>query len=238
MDPIKEAFSKVKSDIENLKSELSELKSLLSEIKRTQTQESDRQTDRHINPTHDQIQTDKPPLEDSSKPDLYVSTGNKGVQTDRQTDRQTDKSLQKFAQSINSDTFSDTFSSEQSPQLTPQHNKIDPISELEKVSNVLNSLDSIKKDLRQKIKRLTPKEMLVFSTIYQLENQQFTVDYSILSSKVGISQSSVRDHVKNLIKKGIPLSKEKHNNKRVTLHILDDFKKMASLQTILALREL
>ena len=213
MDLIKQAFDRVKQDINLLKSQLQEIKTELQEIKRTQTIRHINQTDRQTNQTHPKSQTDKYPLEASKPQILEISTGNQGVQTDRQTDRQSDRQTQKFA----------------------QDNKIDHI---EKLSETLDSLDSIKKDLRHKFKKLTSQEMLIFSTIYQLEEQQAQVDYQLIASKLSLSESSIRDYVKNLIKKGVPISKEKQGNKKIFLHIVDDFKKIASLQTILALREL
>ena len=51
MDPIKQAFARVKQDIDILKSQLQDIKTELQEIKRTQTirhiNQTDRQT-RHI----------------------------------------------------------------------------------------------------------------------------------------------------------------------------------------------
>jgi len=41
-----------------------------------------------------------------------------------------------------------------------------------------------------------------------------------------------------IIKKGVPVVKSKENNKKVTLSIPPEFKKMASLQSIISLREL
>ena len=80
--------------------------------------------------------------------------------------------------------------------------------------------------------------MLVFSTIYQFESQGFVVDYSLLSEKLGLTESAVRDYTRKITIKGIPLLKIKENNKKITLSIPSDLKKIASLDTILALREL
>ena len=205
-DPLKEAFSKVKEDIFNLQSQIEELKRTSK-----QTHPTDRQTD---TPNR---QTDRHPLEPPNPQYLGFSTGNQGVQTDRQTDRQTDTSPQRFAQSTE---------------------KIDNITKIEKAAEVLNSLDSLKKDLRIQFKRLTEQEMLVFSTIYQLEDQNLIVDYSLLSQRTNLSESSIRDYIQKLIKKGIPIIKTKENNKRITLSINPNLKKMASLNTLKSLREL
>jgi predicted transcriptional regulator len=211
-DKLKEAFSKIKEDILSLKSEISELKRTLS-VENTQT-------DRQINQTDTYIQTDRQTVPQEIKglksQNSRVSTGNQGVQTDRQTNRQTDNHNQKFA-------------------LSEQNNGI---TRIEEVSKVLDSLDEIKKELRSQFKKLTPQEMLIFSTIYQLEDQNISVNYGSISSKTNLSESSIRDYVQKLIKKGIPLEKIKENNKKVTLSIPRNFKKIASLSTIISLREL
>ena len=153
-----------------------------------------------------------------------ISTGNDGVPTDRQTDKQTDTSTGnkgvKFAQSIKN----------------PTHEE--KLTHLDKVAEVINSLDNIKKELRWTFKKLTNQEMAVFSTIYQLEEQGFTVDYSLISQKLSLSESSVRDYVQRIIKKGIPLLKYKENNKKILLSISPELKKIASLDTINTLRGL
>ena len=112
------------------------------------------------------------------------------------------------------------------------------IDQIEEVSKILASLDTLKKDLRHKFKNLTKQEMLVFSTLYQLQEENFTVDYSIIASKLNLSESSIRDYIQRIIQKGIPIQKNKENNKKILLSLSEDFKKIASLQTILQLREL
>ena len=64
------------------------------------------------------------------------------------------------------------------------------------------------------------------------------VDYSMISEVLDLSESSIRDHVQNIIKKGIPVDKIKQNNKKIFLSIHMDLKKIASLETILELRDL
>ena len=48
----------------------------------------------------------------------------------------------------------------------------------------------------------------------------------------------MRNAPNGLIKKGVPISKEKVNNKKILLTISPDLKKIASLSAILQLREL
>ena len=80
--------------------------------------------------------------------------------------------------------------------------------------------------------------MLVFSTIYQFEEQKIESTYKIISEKLELSQSSIRDYAQRIINKGIPIIKTKVDNKKIILSISQDLKKIASLSTILKLREL
>ena len=80
--------------------------------------------------------------------------------------------------------------------------------------------------------------MLVFSTIYQLEEEQGTTDHKTLSKKLNLSESSIRDYVGRIIKKGIPVEKKRINNKHIQLTISDNLKKIATLSTILQLRDI
>jgi len=80
--------------------------------------------------------------------------------------------------------------------------------------------------------------MLVFSTIYQLEEEKGAADYKSLSSKLKLSESSIRDYVQRIIKKGISVEKKRINNKVIHLFIDPGLKKIAPLSTILTLRDL
>jgi predicted transcriptional regulator len=99
------------------------------------------------------------------------------------------------------------------------------------------TLDEIKKDLRNNLKKLTRQEMAVFSAVYELENKGFIVDYTLLSNALNLTESSIRDYIQRLVKKGIPIEKFKENNKKVLVNISRDLKQIASLQTILQLRK-
>jgi len=222
MDPIKEAFSKAKEDINALKSQFEtlsvdvlELKSLLSEL--NQHIKAQQAPSKQINPT-DKSELTEPIANDPDfwahkalKPHIYtISTRNEGVPTDRQTDQQTN-------------TYSNN------PPISP--GKTD-------IGELLNSLDTYKKELRNKFKKLTKQEMLIFTTLYQLEEEGFVVDYPLISKKLSLSESSIRDYVQRIIKKDIPLDKIKENNKKIYLKIPSELKKMASISTLLQLREL
>ena len=157
-----------------------------------------------------------------------ISKGNQGVQTDRQTDEQTDRQKQKSSDNQNNSSLLIDKTS-----FRPTYkNKIDS------ALDALNSLDNLKKEIRLKFKRLTEQELLVFSTIYQLEEELGYSDYKSLSKKLKLTESSIRDYVSRLIFKDIPIEKNKINNKEIKLGISSSLKRITSLNTILQLRDL
>jgi len=236
MDPIKEAFSKVKDDFSSLRDEIKDIKKELEEIQFSiinlikggfsenilpSTDRQKNSTDRQVNQTDNYPQTDTStdilPFKGLKGPNIESSIGNKGVSTDRQTDRQTDK----YSKNITN--FED--------------NLVYPKLSLPTTNNLFDQLDTLKQDIKAKFKKLTNQEMLVFSTIYQYDTKDNIIDYAFLANKLALSESSIRDYIQRMTSKGIPLVKEKVNNKRVILHISEDIKRITSLDTIISLRE-
>ncbi len=232
-DNIREAFNRVKEDINFLNEEILDIKETMDELhiimknltNKLETQEkqasTDRQTLRQPNQTQNVTSTHTstvPQEVGGLKPlNLPISIGNQGVSTDRQTDTQTDNSTH--------------------ISLVNTNNTID--SDIQEATEMLDSLDSLKKEIRLKFKHLTTQEMLVFSTIYQLEEQGNTeITYKLLSTTLKLSESSIRDYIQRMINKGISINKEKVNNKKLLLSISPNLKKIASLPTIMQLREL
>ena len=229
MDKVKEAFEKVREDIEFLNQEISNLHENLFEIKNLIDEliEEIHKNQSLIIPTHPTHIPTHPthipthpthnlPLNDLKEQNMPFSTGNQGVPTDKQTNRQTDKQ-------------------------TDQHMGKEgflPKDHIEKASEILDSLDNLKKEVRLKFKRLTEQEWLIFSTLYQLEEEAGNVDYRLLSKRLNLTESSIRDYIGRLIKKGIPIDKKKINNKNIHLFISKNLRNIASLQTILHLRDL
>ncbi len=250
MDPIKESFNRVKQDIDYLYYEINtfkkEIELINSSLNNFESQfnnlnekidklieKSSHNTSTHSS-THRQInKTDSThsstnntffkPLNDQN---LGISTGNKGVPTDRQTNQQTNQHTQNSGFLVNpfiKTEFKQNFTSPQT---------------INNAANILESLDNIKKEIRLKFKRLTDQEFLVFSTLYQIEEECGYSDYATISNKIGLTQSSIRDYVGRLIKKGIPVEKIKINNKNIQLKVSENLKKVVSLPTILQLRDL
>ena len=252
MEQIKQAFSKVKEDINRLEQELELLKlkvtkiteefpaliSLIQEISNEIKQKPQQEqnpthtpTIQHINPTDNQNPTHNPtdgmPLQSLKTQYNNVSIGNQGVPTDNPTNKPTDNPTHFPTDKVR---FNDEIEFNLQPEKSIDH--------MEKASEILESLDSIKKEIRLKFKRLTKKELLVFSYIYQLDEEGKEVDYPLIASRMNISESSIREYIQRLINKGVPINKEKINNKKIILHISSDLKQIASLDTILRLREL
>ena len=240
-EAVKQAFEKVKEDIFNLGDELSSLKEEIHALKLSlvsinnklgslslenshipsKYEEYPLSTQTPIIPTHIEISTDNPThnstFKDLKAPNMGISIRNRGDPTDRQLDSQTDNPTHN--------------SSKNSEKSINEH--------LFEASEVLASLDNIKKQIRLKFKAVTNQEMLVFSTIYQLEEQdQQPPDYKTIALKLGLSQGSIRDYVQKMLAKGIPILKTKYNNKKICLSISTELRKLATLDTLIRLRSL
>jgi len=232
MDEIKQAFQRVKTDIDflhqelnNIRSELDETKQEMVEIcqileqinekisKKPQNTTSAQPYEKPTPSTHPS--THNYPLEALKPQNMLISTGNQGVPTDKQTNRQTNN---KYEIGLKTEETTE--------------NSIDDAAKM------LDSLDNIKKEIRLKFKRLTDQEILVFSTLYQIDEKTGPTDYKTIAKKLGLTESSIRDYIGRLIKKGIPVDKKRINNKIIQLSISQNLKKIASLPTILQLRDL
>jgi hypothetical protein len=250
MDQIKEAFVKVKQDISLLQEEVSSIRKDILVLKElmenlifisSQTlleREEEKKKISEEDPTQtiemptrsEFIPTEKEvfkPLKDQNK---HISIGNEGVPTDRQTNQQTNQQTDFSSISVNN-LREDKIIQEE----LKNPNQKDSFKE---AVGILESLDNIKKELRLKFKRLTDQELIVFSNLYQIEEERGYADYKILSTKLSLTESSIRDYIGKLIKKGIPVDKIKINNKTIQLKISPNLKKIASLQTILLLRDI
>ena len=222
MDEVRRAFQNVRIDIENMQKEMEFLKQDIGEMKEDlfeiceiikkigENKASTQQVQKTTPSTHPS--TLQHTLEALKPQNMAISTGNEGVPTDKQTDKQTDK----YSQFL----------------LKKQENSIDD------AARILDSLDNIKRELRLKFKRLTDQEILVFSTLYQLEEETGFTDYKTIAERLNLTESSIRDYIGRIIKKGIPVEKKRINNKNIQLTLSKNLKKIATLSTILQLRDL
>ena len=279
MDPVKEAFSKIKREMDFLNNEVNYIRKELVQTREElikiceiminldkkvaeipKTKEKPNPTHLYLNkttPTHNP--THDLPLEALKSLNNAFSSGNEVVPTDRQTDRQTDNSEKKMP-ALRENNTPKSLNFNQNIKETPlnfnQNDKNNekteknqdfshlshliesPIDPIDGAAKILDSLDSIKKEIRLKFKRLTTQEMLVFSTLYQLEEMPGDVDYKVLAKRLNLTESSVRDYIGRLIKKGIPVEKKRVNNKTILLSVSSNLKRITSLSTIIQLRDL
>ncbi len=238
-DKIKEAFANVRQDIDYLYYEIQELKRTIEEIRSFQTEILKKQT--HNRQSTD-VSTHDLPLQAVKSQDLTISSGNEGVPTDRQTDQQTDRQpphfLWKQGENLQNLSLNNSEIHIKSSEKDKTKEKLPILAQLHRASEFLESLDELKKEVRIKFKKLTSQEMQVFSKIYELEEQGLIVDYTLLAEKLSLTESSIRDYVLRLIRKGIPVDKHKENNKRITLSISRELRKIAPLEIIHQLRSI
>jgi len=223
-DQIKLAFARAKQDIDFLGNEITQIKQEIHEIKQF-LDDLATSTIRQIISTHPATSTDTSTVPQEigglRTQNLGISTGNDGASTDRQTDRQTDNSTDNLT------------------EIPSKTHELDIEQNIQEASDILDSLDRLKKEIRLKFKLITPQEMSVFSTIYQLEEQKKQpITYQETALKLNLSESSIRDYVQRMITKGIPIKKYKINNKKIVLSISKELKKIATLNTIIQLRGL
>ena len=141
-----------------------------------------------------------------NQPNFHSSIGNEGVPTDRQTDNR------------------------QTPNR--QSNTLKRTSGISDTSEIASILGTLKQDLRAKFKTLTKQEFLIFSVLYTLEEELKQVTYKDLAKRAGLTESSIRDYILRLERKGIPIQKEKVNNKIILLKIPREFKEITPLNSL------
>jgi len=100
------------------------------------------------------------------------------------------------------------------------------------------NISTLKSEFEQKILSLTEKEFAVFMAIYHLEEELHSpVTYPDIAKHLKLSQSSVRDHTSELLLKGLPLIKNKINNRKVSLSIDRSFKDLNLASKLLSFRQ-
>jgi hypothetical protein len=202
MDPIKEAFSKVRQDISDLKASMAQIMSEIENIKRTLDTPTNRQipsSSTPVTPTIQQKDDSKIPLYGLKSPNNSFSSGNEGVPTNRQTNQQTDQQA---------------------------HHRL---------AATVEAIDSLKSTLKDTFLSLTKQEREVFLMLYDLEERGFAVDYPMLAQRLNLTESSIRDYILKMIRKGVPVQKVKENNKKVFLSVSPELKRIATRNSIQSL---
>ena len=163
--------------------------------------------DSNTSPTHPQIPTHNPTHNPSNydliHQNFHSSIGNEGVPTNRQ---QTDNR--------HSNTFNRTS------------------EEAIESPGIASILSNLKHDLKEKFKKLTRQEFLIFSVLYTLEEEIRNVTYKDIAERTKLAESSIRDYILKIEHKGIPITRERVNNKIVLLRIPREFKEIATLDSL------
>jgi len=103
---------------------------------------------------------------------------------------------------------------------------------LKRTSEITSFLSSLKQDLKEKFRKLTRQEFLIFSVLYTLEEELRNVTYKDIAQRAGLAESSVRDYILKIEHKGIPIIRERINNKMVLLKIPREFREIATLDSM------
>lgn len=215
---IKESFFKMREDMLYLEQELIILRQEIQEIKQILYSNIPPAQDRHT--THNT--TDNLQNYSLESQNFHSSIRNEGVPTDRQqTDRQHINTLKRTLEAVPQ--------AQEKIQEIPETRQLSDISSVSNISNIIHNL---KKDLGEKFKTLTKKEFLIFSILYTLEEELGKVTYSDIAQRIGLTESSIRDYIIRLINKGIPIIKEKLNNKVVILKIPKELKDISTLDKL------
>ena len=111
-----------------------------------------------------------------------------------------------------------------------QHIKIPKKEEKEDIAEIAQKY---KEDFEKSFRKLTKQERVIFYMLYSLDDKHGFVDYKMLSSSTNLTPSSIRDYISRLIQKEMPIIKERLNNKKIILKITQNFKNLIKLDTIL-----
>jgi len=152
---------------------------------------------------------------------LKSSIGNKGVQTDSQ-------------HILNSQSTENT--ADLGTTIAKTNKEIKENKDLEAIE-VVNLMNDFKDSLKRKFKSLTDQEFFVFCLIYSLEEQLGAVSYRDIALKAGLTESVIRDYVRHLFSKGIPILKERKNNKLILLKVSPELKSLISLDSLVAIHD-
>jgi len=222
---IKEAFRKVKKEMDFLRQEINKINKNLIKFSHDLYEISQKigqinqktQIKASTHPSTDlrhsfDTSTDNSPFKTLKSPNYGFSIGNEGVSTLGQ----------------------------QTGNRHSTHNIQEKEDEntIERASEIIHSLNGLKQEIKDKFNSLTDQEFLVFSTLYQTELEGQQPNYNLLAQKLNVTESTIRDYISRIIRKGVPVEKKKLNNKRIVISISESLKKIATLPSLIQLREI
>jgi len=206
------SFNKIKQDISFLHQEIMLIKKEIAQIKNFLASSTYAAELRHPadNPAHNSQNYGL------NTQNFHSSKGNEGVPADRQQ------------------TVSRQFDTLKRTSMTNKNPSNSSINDLELMSFIRN----LKQDIKEKFKKLTKQEFLVFSALYILSEESSAITYRHLAERTNLTESSIRDYISRLEHKGIPIKKQKINNKVVLLGIQDELKDITNLSSLSELNKI
>ncbi len=222
-DAVKDSFKKIKSEMRYLASEIFSIKSQIQEIYDLISQISilnspnNAGNNQSSTSATDSQQTEENPADNTDyngelSLNSHSSIGNEGVPADRQQ------------------TVSRQIIEEKALEKVPKN--------ADESQNISRLIDGLKNDLKQKFRSLTKQEFLIFSLIYSLTEEHGEANYKELALRSKLTESSVRDYLSRLEHKGIPLIKEKKNNKLVVIKVPKELRDIAALDSLVKLNKI
>jgi len=230
---LKDSFSKIKEDMLYLQQEITILRQEIKEIRNFLESSIPQTNVRHS--AHSSADNFK--NQGLNRPNFHSSIGNEGVPADRQqtVSRQFDTLKRVFQikdnEQDNSNIIKLNLEKSQSNQLKQPKTNLS-------THEISLLIDNLRQDLKDKFKTLTKQEFLVFSVLYTLEEELDIVTYKDLANRTGLTESSCRDYISRLQHKGLPIVKEKVNNKIIVLRIPRELKDIATLDSLSKLKTL
>ncbi|MCL6500686.1 MAG: winged helix-turn-helix domain-containing protein [Candidatus Pacearchaeota archaeon] len=227
---VRESFFKIREDILYLQQEITILRQEIEEIRQSIARFLICRAYPHMPSTHStkpqdttHIPTHNLSIYSPIQPNFHSSIGNEGVPTDTQHINNRQISTLKRTSEGPKGTF---------PEGQEEQEEQEKKQEDARIFSVSRLMDNLKRDLGEKFKRLTKQEFLIFSVIYTLDEELGRTTYNDIARRTGLTESSVRDYVRRLITKGIPIAKEKLNNKTIILKIPRELKDLATLDKL------
>jgi hypothetical protein len=218
-DAVKDSFKKIKSEMRylaseifSIKSQIQELNDLISQINLINNMNNQSSTSSTNTQQIGENPADNTYYNEELSPNYPSSIGNEGVPADRQQ------------------TVSRQVIEEKAQESTQKH--------LDESQNISRLIDSLKNDLKQKFRSLTKQEFLVFSLVYSLTEEHGEANYKALALRSKLTESSIRDYISRLEHKGIPLIKEKKNNKLVVIRVPKELRDIAALDSLVKLNKI
>ncbi len=232
---IRESFAKIKENMLFLSQQIivliEEIKEIKEEIRKLKQdrKSTDVQQIQHTSSTNSQVYT-------RNKPYFNLSKGNGGVPADSQ------QTVSRQQQELKR-TFDEIKEFEEKPLILTRNTINELKEDIEKernsdkksndeLSKLSSLIENMKQDLKEKFRNLSKQEFIIFSALYSLEEQSKEISYKDLSIFTRLTESSIRDYIARLIHKGIPIIKDKINNKTVLLRISPELKNIATLEIL------